>query len=156
MKTRILIAHSDGYLLDLYETVFVDEHCEVEVVENGLQCLASLKEFRPQIMILEWELPWGGGDGVLALLPQQYRRIPVIVAYRQWSSLPMERLSQLSHVTLLQQPLRVHTTRTMVSQLLAQHEHVILDKQSHKRSMLYRPSLHQRSDSQSQMPEVDR
>jgi len=40
----------------------------VETARNGLACLARLKRMpEPDIVVLDLDIPWGGGDGVLAL-----------------------------------------------------------------------------------------
>jgi len=53
---------------------------DVEVASNGMECLALLRELRPDIVALNWELPWGGGDGVLSVLQEEFRSLPVVLS----------------------------------------------------------------------------
>jgi len=70
MKQRLLIADSDAELCDLYGRFLTERGYEVETSSNGLDCLASLRQVMPEVLVLDLELLWGGGDGVLALLQQ--------------------------------------------------------------------------------------
>ena len=68
----LLIADSDPTMTDLYETYFTEDGCEVVTVANGLQCIQATRQRMPDLMILEYELPWGGGDGVLECLREDF------------------------------------------------------------------------------------
>ena len=35
---------------------------------SGLECAARLRECVPDVLVLEPQLPWGGGEGVLAMM----------------------------------------------------------------------------------------
>ncbi|MFM2012570.1 MAG: Regulator of RpoS [Planctomycetota bacterium] len=69
---RLLIADSDPTLTELYESYFSDKGYQVVTASNGLQCLRSIREELPDVLVLEHKLPWGGADGVLACLRQDY------------------------------------------------------------------------------------
>lgn len=76
---RLLIASSDATMCDIYERFFSGEGYEVEVVRDGLQCLNAARARVPDVLILEYELPWGGGAGVLARLREETRLASVDV-----------------------------------------------------------------------------
>ena len=40
----------------------------VAAVSNGLECLATLVAMEPDVLVIALEIPWGGGDGVIARL----------------------------------------------------------------------------------------
>lgn len=44
------------------------ECIDVVTAFNGLECVARLREQVPDVLVLEPQLPWGGGDGVLAMM----------------------------------------------------------------------------------------
>lgn len=69
---RLLIADSDPTMTELYETYFSDKGCQVVTAGNGLQCLEAIREQMPDVLVLEEKLPWGGSDGVLECLQQDY------------------------------------------------------------------------------------
>lgn len=48
---------------------------------NGLECLATLVALEPDVLVIALEIPWGGGDGVIARLNDglSIRKKPVIL-----------------------------------------------------------------------------
>ena len=44
------------------------EGFEIVTAPNGLECVDRLREQVPDVLVLEPQLPWGGGDGVLAMM----------------------------------------------------------------------------------------
>jgi CheY-like chemotaxis protein len=54
---------------------------DVETANGGLECLAKLRHRTPDLLVLRWTLPWGGGDGILAWLREQPvdRRAPAVL-----------------------------------------------------------------------------
>lgn len=63
---RVLIADADEALLEILQSFLWDRGHEVEVAGNGLECLTMLREFSPDALVLDRDLLWGGGEGVLA------------------------------------------------------------------------------------------
>ena len=77
---RLLIAHSDESLLDTCQGFFGDHGFETEVATNALECLTTLHEFQPDVLLLHRELLWGGGDGVIAhLRDETVQTVPAAV-----------------------------------------------------------------------------
>lgn len=64
---RVLIADPDESLLGEYRE-HSREGFEVVTAPNGLECVDRLREQVPDALVLEPALPWGGGDGVLAMM----------------------------------------------------------------------------------------
>jgi CheY-like chemotaxis protein len=64
------------YALDLKRHGF-----EVAIADHGLECLDVLGRFAPDVVVIEPELLWGGGDGVLAVLSDmpELRSVPVLL-----------------------------------------------------------------------------
>ena len=73
MKATLLIAEGDAELCDVYQKFLVERGYEVETALDGLDCLAKLRRAMPAVLVLDRELHWGGGDGVLAWLREQSR-----------------------------------------------------------------------------------
>jgi CheY-like chemotaxis protein len=65
---RLLIADGDRERLELARRFFVMCGHAVETAASGIECLAKLRQFGPNVLLLEWDLPWGGAEGVLACL----------------------------------------------------------------------------------------
>ena len=79
MFTQLLIADSDTTTLDRCRHFFSNRGYQVDVADNGLHCLESLRRLPPDILVVERELLWGGGDGVLACLRESSPRWPGVV-----------------------------------------------------------------------------
>ena len=58
MKQKyILLIEDDPFLIDIYTTKFREANFEVEVVEDGEKALTSLKERKPDVLLLDIVLP---------------------------------------------------------------------------------------------------
>ena len=81
MKQRLLIADRDAELCEIYRRFLTQQGYGVETSRDGLDCLAKLRQVTPAVLVLDLELLWGGGDGVLAWLREASpaSRIPVLL-----------------------------------------------------------------------------
>jgi DNA-binding NtrC family response regulator len=68
MKQTVLIADGDAELSDRQRQFLTERGYEVETASDGLECLENLRRVTPDVLVLDQELHWGGGDGVLAWL----------------------------------------------------------------------------------------
>ena len=75
----ILFADADRELLELYGWLLTSYGFRVDKAGDALECLDKLRRSVPDLLILELELPWGGGDGVLAILREDPRLLPARV-----------------------------------------------------------------------------
>jgi CheY-like chemotaxis protein len=80
-RIHVLIALRDAARLKSYREFLNREGFDVTVTTSALECWVELECRRPDVLVLEKELPWGGGDGVLALIDDEpeTRDIPVIL-----------------------------------------------------------------------------
>lgn len=78
---RVLFAGVDVSVRLLLRSYVQDLGHKLEMVTNGLGCMNGLREFDPDILVMEQDLLWGGSDGVLARMSEQRRvlAIPVIL-----------------------------------------------------------------------------
>jgi DNA-binding response OmpR family regulator len=65
---RVLLADPDEALHPMYREPLSQEGFEVIAALSGLECIARLRERAPDMVVLEPQLPWGGGDGVLTIM----------------------------------------------------------------------------------------
>jgi two-component system, OmpR family, response regulator VicR len=81
MSIRVLIADSDEYLLDTYREYLEQHGFEVVTATTGLECVERLRDCAPDVLVLEPSIPWGWGDGVLAMMHEEsdIPMVPVIV-----------------------------------------------------------------------------
>ena len=79
MSVRILIADPDGFVSASYRDCLCQRGATVDTATTGLECLEKLREFAPEVLVLEPDLLWGGGDGVLAVIHEQPELRPAFV-----------------------------------------------------------------------------
>ncbi len=75
------MADPDESLQPLYRERLLQEGFELATASSGLECVARLRERVPDVLVLEPQLPWGGGEGVLAIMGEvsELATVPVIV-----------------------------------------------------------------------------
>ena len=78
-STHVLIADHDRLLLAAYSQHLTLRGANVSTARTGLECWEKLRQSVPNLLVLEPELLWGGGDGVLALLNEQPSIRPDVV-----------------------------------------------------------------------------
>jgi CheY-like chemotaxis protein len=75
------MADPDESLQPLYREPLLREGFIVTAALSGLECAARLRECVPDVLVLEPQLPWGGGEGVLAMMGEvpELATVPVMV-----------------------------------------------------------------------------
>lgn len=79
MMMRVLIADSNELILAVYQQCLQRYGFQVITANDALTCVAKLCEFHPDILVLDPNLSWGGGDGVLDLIYAEVEVPPQIV-----------------------------------------------------------------------------
>jgi DNA-binding response OmpR family regulator len=65
---RVLMADPDPSIHSAYRWPLLEEGFEVTPALSGLECFERMIEYVPDVLVLEPQLPWGGGAGVLAMM----------------------------------------------------------------------------------------
>ena len=80
-RIRVLMADPDKSLHPRYRVPLSREGFDVDFALSGLECVSLLHERVPDVLVLEPQLPWGGGDGVLAMMGEDpdLAMVPVMV-----------------------------------------------------------------------------
>ena len=75
------MADPDESLQPVYREPLAQEGFDVVAARSGLECVARLRERVPDVLVLEPQLPWGGGEGVLAIMGEvpALANVPVMV-----------------------------------------------------------------------------
>jgi DNA-binding response OmpR family regulator len=78
---RVLLADPDGELLQCYRAFLMRDGFDVLTAADALECVARLRSFVPDALVLDPVLPWGQGEGVLAMMYEDPRvpLLPVMV-----------------------------------------------------------------------------
>ena len=77
MADKVLIADPDAALLASYRAYLSRHGFQVATAKDGLECVARLRAFRPDIVVLSPHLLWGAGEGVLAMMYEE-RDVPLV------------------------------------------------------------------------------
>jgi DNA-binding NtrC family response regulator len=72
MKVSVLIADSDDCLQVVYRRCLERQGYDVHTATDALECWDKLWTFRPNALVLERNLLWGGCDGVLARIKEDW------------------------------------------------------------------------------------
>src|SRR5437867_12704012 len=59
MATRVLVADSSLALLNSYRKFLARDGFDVVTVSDGLECLAKLRTYVPDMVVIDLDLPWG-------------------------------------------------------------------------------------------------
>jgi len=78
---KILLVEDDTILVEMYQAKFELEGHQVRVATNGEECLAILKKFEPELILLDILMPKLNGFHVLKEIKKQpgLRQIPIIL-----------------------------------------------------------------------------
>jgi len=71
MKPTVLIADGDAVLCAVYQNFLTGRGYNVAIASDGLDCLEKLRRLVPAVLVLDLDLRWGGGDGILAWLREE-------------------------------------------------------------------------------------
>ena len=77
MSLRVLIADDDAVQVADFRTHL--DGVETRMVMSGLECLDQLRRWRPDILVIDADLPWGSGLGVLAVMREDPEIAPLPV-----------------------------------------------------------------------------
>lgn len=80
MPVPILIASKSSFRRDYYTIQLRRYGYTVYWADGGVNCLEQARQHRPDVVILEMSLPWGGSEGLLALRDEEpaLRRAAII------------------------------------------------------------------------------
>jgi CheY-like chemotaxis protein len=78
---HVLIAGANDGDLHTYRALFSNHKYTVDTAKRAHECVAKLARSAPDALILDFDIPGGGADGVVALMraDAQLRRIPVLL-----------------------------------------------------------------------------
>lgn len=127
--TRLLVADPNCFWWGVYREYLSPKQYEITTVGCGLKCLHLLDDYVPDVLVLDWELPWGGAEGVLEELrnSHNWQHIPVIITGKIASFQQLEQLDRLHHppvVKFLAKPFDRATLVGSVRLAMATHQDV--------------------------------
>lgn len=119
MRPTVLIADTDELLASAYRAFLLAEGYETDCVTNGLDCLDRLRNRPPQALIVDADLPWGSGAGVLEVMSQDasIANVPVVILTARPTALPWPAPGRRAPVTLIK-PIAPASVASMLRHLL--------------------------------------
>ncbi len=81
MKKKVLLVDDDLFVTTLYKTKLLDEGYEVETANSGEDALSTLETLRPNVIILDLNMPGMNGVQVLRKIREraELKTVPVII-----------------------------------------------------------------------------
>ena len=92
MRTAALVASSSGFRRWWYSERLPRFGIDVEVAKGGVECVEKTRDWRPDIVVLETSLLWGGCEGVLA-----FREADPVLAEIPFVLVAVEGISPLTY-----------------------------------------------------------
>ena len=77
MTRRVLIAHYNDDLSGQLRLLLISRGIDVCIVSTGLDCLARLRDWHPDLLVVSPNLTWGTGVSVLVLLHEEVDLVPI-------------------------------------------------------------------------------
>jgi DNA-binding response OmpR family regulator len=100
---KILAVEDNPAILDFYKEFFGDAGFEVATAEDALSAITVFQQFKPDLIILDLDIPAGGGLQVFETLRSRFNSpVPIIFSTGKPEKLP--RLNNLHNVAALGKP----------------------------------------------------
>jgi DNA-binding NtrC family response regulator len=81
-KTTVLIAQAEPNGSYYSHLLWAEDRFDVQTANSGLECFQKMRRRKPDVLVLDQDLPWGGGDGVLARMHDgECARVPVVLTH---------------------------------------------------------------------------
>jgi DNA-binding response OmpR family regulator len=89
MSLRVLLADGDPVLLSIYRAFLVDQRIEVRTARDASVCLEDMRCWRPDVLVIDADLPAGSALGVLGVMSEDVT-VPVVPVLLLSSGAPID------------------------------------------------------------------
>jgi DNA-binding response OmpR family regulator len=103
MAYKVLVVEDDAFLVDAYKLKLTKEGFEIEIASDGEEALSKLKNFMPDVILLDVVMPRKDGFATLQEIKssEQLKKIPVIMASNLGQKEEVDRAMQLGAVDFI-------------------------------------------------------
>lgn len=117
---RILLAGMNNYRWQSYRDRLRADGLAARLVFDGVECVAAMRSFRPQVLVLDPNILWGGGDGVLAIREEEpeMNQTQVMILTAGCESSLLYRMSNYMIDDLVWQPISASVLQQRLERLL--------------------------------------
>jgi len=97
MPKKILIIEDEEIMIDLLQRKLAQEGYEILVAKNGVEGLEKMKEFFPDLVLLDIIMPKMGGFEVMEekQKDEELKKIPLIIISNSGQPVEIERIKKL-------------------------------------------------------------
>jgi DNA-binding NtrC family response regulator len=119
-KFRVLAAEPDAKSLQRYQQSLTKHGFRVATAATGVECALKLRQDKPDLLVLNPALNWGGGDGILALMQDEgsLPSSPVLLLYDDADYEAYGKLDAFDFVARLPKPVSGWFLTNCVEQVL--------------------------------------
>lgn len=100
--SKIMVVEDNPAILDFCEEFFSDAGFEVKTAEDALSAIAVYGQFKPDLILLDLNIPEGGGMLVFETLRARQDMVPIIFSTGKPEAL--SNLTELQNVTVVKKP----------------------------------------------------
>jgi len=100
---RILVVDDDLTILELYKEILLKAGFEIQTAEDAIGAVTKFQEFKPALVILDVDMPAGGGKKVFERLRMQLLS-PVPILFSTATPESVESLAKNMNVLVLKKP----------------------------------------------------
>ncbi len=128
---RVLLAGPNNFRWREYHETLNATGFTARLTSDGLECVAVLRAFRPNVLVLDPSIPWGGGDGVLAVLDEEpgLNQNFVMILTAGCDSSLLYRMSNYAIDDLVWQPALAAVLQRRLERLLSWQREVITGRE---------------------------
>ena len=137
--SRILIVDDDPMIRSQVRHLLEVDHCEVQDVATLAAARAAFVEFRPEVVLLDYELPDGTALDLLPFLKENAPDVPVVVLTGHREIDVAVATIKAGAEQFLTKPIELAALRTMVRRLVEQSLFVRRDRAGEVRRARYEP-----------------
>jgi CheY-like chemotaxis protein len=114
--TRILLADEDEEFLEIMQSFLFPRGFECLTTRSVLECLALIRRFKPEVLVLDDDLRRGGGVTVLCRMQKEpaFGQLPVIFTGGEDAPHRTERFLGRPVVAQLTKPFSLHQLLTAI------------------------------------------
>jgi len=128
-ESHVLLAIRPSLTRSEYRGALIHRGFHVSVANDREQCLRILEESAPDVLVLEADLPQGGGDSVLEVVHERLESqgVPVFVLATQQSRSSTYRLARFKISNLVVGPVSAENLADRVAGLAAERRKLTVD-----------------------------
>ena len=125
-KSKILIVDDRKFDRILYKEYLGDDLFLFEELSNGLKIIETLDAFKPDVILLDWQMPVIGGKETLQEIRKHLRfnKIPIIVITGVSNPMELQIILEFDNVDFLSKPVNQIEINTRIKNTLKYSHHL--------------------------------